>query len=86
MYALIQRLLVQRIGSPIDTLPYVTHFCEQPIIGRADQRGASLKFRQLYHGFFCEVEYPSPGIMLVGLMLYEAKADKFGYLLHHQLM
>lgn len=74
------------MSSPIDTLPYVTHLCEQPVIGRTDQRGALLEFRQLRHAFVREVKHPSPCIILIDLMLYETKADKFGHLLHHQLM
>lgn len=86
MYAFIQRLLVQCISSPIDTLPYVTHLCEQPVIGRADQRGAFLEFRQLHHAFVREVKHPSSCIIIIILMFYETKADKFGYFLHHQLV
>jgi len=86
MYAFIQRLLVQRIGSPLDKLPHVTHLGEQPVIGRADQRGTLLKFRQLDHAFVREVKHPSSCIIIIILMLYKTKAYKFGDFLHHQLM
>jgi len=37
--------LIKRISNPIDTLPPVIYFTEQPVIGSTDPRRAFLEFR-----------------------------------------
>lgn len=86
MHAFVEWSLIKRIGSPVDKLLHIAHLGEQPVIGRADQRGALLEFLQLRQAFVRQVKYPPTGIVVIVSMLYETQADKLGYLLHHKLV